>query len=77
MAEKLNNIKHKQISAAELSKALGMAVGDLKAIAEFMQLSAGEDAASTIKDVIDIDSLIELISSKSPGRPTNNDDMSK
>lgn len=48
-----------------------MAVGDLKAISEYMQSQAGEDAAINSKDVIDVDSLIELISSKSPGRPSN------
>ncbi len=72
MVDKLGNIKHKQISVSELSKILGMAVSDLKAISEYMQSEAGEDAAITSKDNIDVDSLIELISSKSPGRPSNN-----
>ena len=35
------------------------------------RIYAGEDAAINSKDVIDVDSLIELISSKSPGRPSN------
>ena len=71
MVDKLGNVKNKQISVAELSKTLGMAVGDLKAISEYMQSQAGEDAAINSKDVIDVDSLIELIGSKSPGRPSN------
>lgn len=71
MVDKLGNVKNKQISVAELSKTLGMAVGDLKAISEYLQSQAGEDAAINSKDVIDVDSLIELISSKSPGRPSN------
>jgi len=36
-----------------------------------MQSQADEDEAVTSKDVIDVDSLIELIGSKSPGRPQN------
>ena len=72
MIDKLGIVKNKQISVTELSTILGMAVGDLKAISEYMQSQAGEDAAITSKDFIDVDSLIELISSKSPGRPSNN-----